>query len=345
MRRRQNGIREVAQRAGVSTATVSRALSEPNRVARETRERVMEAVEALSYTPHAVARDLRSRRTMTILMIVPRLGNPFCAEMTRAVHLRFAREGYGLIIGDLGYGASDYEERRRRLVDLAWSGRIDGIVSMLGPMPSNDPRKLHEAPVPLIGLSADAGDPRWPTIKVDDAAAVRKAVRVLVEKGHRSLAYVGGEPTNAIQTVREKSFFEAVAAFGVRGQSVQGDFDLKSGEEAGRRFIASGVDATGVLACSDEAALGFIYALRTSDRRVPEDVSVIGFDGIDITQYVYPSVATMVQPFEKMADATVTTMMEMVRSGAQRASSPMPIFDAPYRDGGTVAECRLAVQT
>jgi LacI family repressor for deo operon, udp, cdd, tsx, nupC, and nupG len=171
----------------------------------------MEAVRRSGYTPNSVARNLRTRRTMTALVVVPNLANPVFAQILRGVDDELTQSGYGLIIGNL----DNCPEREPRYVDLALSRQADGVLLMNGRIPGDGKRHMGEAGLPMVALCAAISDERIPNVVVQDREASRAAVRHLLRLGHRRLGYVGGLPGNIIETERYAGFREGMAEVGL----------------------------------------------------------------------------------------------------------------------------------
>ena len=333
----RRGIRDVAKRAGVSTATVSRTLSTPDRVTAPTRDRVLAAISDLGYTPNAAAQNLRGRRAMTVLIVVPRLNNPFMASLVRELNNAFTAQGYGVIVADLARDEPDRNAKARRLIEFVWSGKIDGVISMLGHVPAYDGRSLEDTMVPLLGLCVPLQSTRWPSLMTDDRVAAHDATRRLIALGHRELVYLGGRDDNANEQARYEGFRTAIEEGDARATRIAGRFSLESGAEQARAFLDGGTTATGIVASADENAIAFMSVMRNAGYEVPQDLSVIGFDGLELSRYVWPSLATMVQPTDDLARRGVDMLVGMMRDGAPSEGGAVHMVPAAFRDGGSLA--------
>ncbi|WP_445503088.1 LacI family DNA-binding transcriptional regulator [Microvirga sp. G4-2] len=305
-------IADVARLAGVSTATVSRVLADPNKVRPKTRDLVTEAVRRSGYTPNSVARNLRKRRTMTALVVVPNLANPVFAQILRGIDDELTQSGYGLVIGNLDNCA----EREARYVELALSRQVDGIILMNGRIPESDKRTMREAGLPMVAMCAAIHEEKIPNVVVQDREASRAAVEYLVRLGHRRLGYIAGPPPNVIAAERLAGFLEGVAAAGLSSQDFvcwEGRFVFSAGVAAAEAFLRLRNRPTGIYASSDESAIGFIKVVRAAGVRVPEDVSVIGFDGIEFADYVEPTLTTFRQPLHELGRRGADVLLKMIR--------------------------------
>lgn len=310
-------IADVARLAGVSTATVSRVLADPNKVRQKTHDLVMEAVRCSGYTPNSVARNLRTRRTMTALVVVPNLANPVFAQILRGVDDELTQSGYGLVIGNL----DNCIEREARYVDLALSRRVDGIILMNGRVPESGQRTMREAGLPMVAMCAAIQDERIPNVVVQDREASRAAVAYLARLGHTRLGYISGPRGNIIEAERFAGFMEGVADAGLAEHDFvrwEGRFVFSAGVSAAEAFLRLKDRPTGIYASCDESAIGFIKVVQAAGIRVPEDVSVIGFDGIEFADYVEPTLTTFRQPLHELGQTGAGILLKMIRKEMKR---------------------------
>jgi LacI family repressor for deo operon, udp, cdd, tsx, nupC, and nupG len=305
-------IADVARLAGVSTATVSRVLANPDKVRQKTHDLVMEAVRRSGYTPNSVARNLRTRRTMTALVVVPNLANPVFAQILRGVDDELTQSGYGLVIGSL----DNCIEREARYVDLALSRQVDGIILMNGRIPESGKRTMKEAGLPMVAMCAAIQDERIPNIVVQDREASRAAVAYLARLGHSRLGYIAGPSGNIIEEERFAGFREGASDAGLTERDFvrwEGRFEFLAGVSAAEAFLQMKDRPTGIYASCDESAIGFIKVVRAAGLRVPEDVSVIGFDGIEFADYVEPTLTTFRQPLHELGRTGAGILLKMIR--------------------------------
>ena len=305
-------IADVARLAGVSTATVSRVLSNPDKVRQKTHDLVMEAVRRSGYTPNSTAQKLRTRRTMNVLVVAPRLTNPVFAEILRGVDDELTASGYGIIIGNL----DNRREREARYVDLALSRQVDGVLLLTGYIPENGTRSMRESGLPIVAMCAAIDDDRIPNVVVQDREASRKAVEYLIELGHRRFGYISGTIGSIIETERFGGFLEGIRAAGLSDKDFvrwEGPFVFSTGVSAAESFLQMPERPTGIFAACDESAIGFIKRIRAERIRVPQDVSVIGFDGIEFADYMEPTLTTFRQPLYELGRAGGAVLMKLIR--------------------------------
>jgi LacI family transcriptional regulator len=276
-------IRDVARRAQVSIASVSRALNGLGNVRAETRERVVAAAEELGYVPHAGARSLSLARAHTIGVVLPDLHGEFFSEIVRGMDREASRRGYLLILSNM-HGADGEGAAALR----AMRGRVDGLLVMA---PHVAPEALEKAlppalPALLINTPAPVAD--RPRLRLDNAAGAEAVARHLLGTGRRRLAHIRGPEANIDAQERADGFRRAVEAVdpGARGATIPGDFTEEAGEEAARRILAGEVECDAVFAANDMMAIGCLHTLRSAGVDVPGQIAVAGFDDIPIARYL-----------------------------------------------------------
>lgn len=294
-RERSPRISDVAQEAGVSTATVSRALSAPDQVREVLRERVNAAVIKLGYTPNAAARSLRARRSRTVLVLtLKRWSAPFFADVLRGLEAAFSEGGYAMVLGNLDMGGA----HNRHIVDLMFSGHIDGAVVLSGVIARDGERSMLDSGLPLVSLCAEVEGTH--AVLTEEAECLVEGTRRLMALGHRDFLYVSGPAGNYNEVVRREAverFFAEPEQAHMRLRRVDGgDFSTAAGIVAAQRFLAMDARPTAVLAAADEIAIGFMKTVRGVGVRVPEEVSILGFDGIEFADFCEPTLSTIRQP-------------------------------------------------
>jgi LacI family repressor for deo operon, udp, cdd, tsx, nupC, and nupG len=289
-------IDDVARAAGVSTATVSRALTFPGQVREATRERVLTAVRILGYTPNAAARNLRAGTSRMVLVVIPRRNSPpFFSEVLHGIDTELSRAGYAVIMGNFD-GDCD---RARRLVDLVFAGHLDGVIILSGQVPTIDGRSIVDAGLPVVTVCAEIAGSGAPAVLVDDAACAKAQIRHLIALGHRRIMYIAGPEGNYNEVARFSAFLEAAAEAGLPAGAVTrqpGNYMFSGGVVAAESFLAMADRPTGIVACNDEMAIGFTKTVRSAGLRIPDDVSIVGFDGIEFAAFCEPTLTTIHQP-------------------------------------------------
>jgi LacI family transcriptional regulator, repressor for deo operon, udp, cdd, tsx, nupC, and nupG len=302
-------IGDVARAAGVSTATVSRALTFPDRVKADTRERVLAAVARLGYTPNEAARALRAGASRMILVIIPQRNSPpFFASVLDGLDAELSAHGYTMIMGSLD-GAGD---KARRLADLVFARHIDGLIVVTGHVPTIDGRSILDAGLPVVGVCAEIDRAGFSSVVIDDEICAGAQTRHLIELGHQELMYVAGPEGNYNETRRYRGFVKAIAWAGLDPQKMTrfpGDYMLSSGVAAANHFLSLRRRPTGIVCASDEMAIGFLKTIMRAGVNCPEDVSVVGFDGIDFAQFCDPTLTTIRQPRFELGATGARTLL------------------------------------
>ncbi|MCK0168360.1 LacI family DNA-binding transcriptional regulator [Jannaschia sp. S6380] len=307
---RKTRIADVAKAAGVSTATVSRALTLPERVGPETRARVLAAVAATGYRANAAARDLRSRRARAITLLAPNLANTFFNRIIAAVQ-EVAGEA-GLIVQ-----VSDSRVEAARLGPIGADGRTDGILLLDGGL---DPAMVAGWTVPVVMVCEWMDDVAMPCFGTDNAAGIGLAVDHLAALGHRRVAFLGGPCGNVLSHARRHGFDAAMARHGLLvrpGDRLDGDFTMASGARAAHDWAAVPGRTGAVICASDESALGFISECDRMGIACPGDVSVVGFDDIEFSDRFIPPLTTVHQPRAALGRRAAETLVAALVSGTR----------------------------
>lgn len=304
-------IQDVARHASVSSATVSRVLSSPERVSEATRERVHAAVRETGYTINQAARALRLKAARTILMATPDIGNPFYSTIVDAVIREAAARGYGVLVA-IGIGDPD-----RWLHNYLLSNRADGLLLFDGSLDTSVLHSLGQDGVamPLVAAYDEIPDPRINSVITDNRLAARRAIRHLVELGHTRIGHVVGISRNQKTNERLVGFHEAMQEAGLPVRPewlLPGSYNMESGMIAAEGFLAAPELPTAVFASNDETAIGLIHRFRIAGIDCPRDISVIGFDDIAVARFFDPPLTTMRQPREEIGRVATRSLIDII---------------------------------
>lgn len=307
--RGQATIAQVAARAQVSTATVSRVLSGRSRGRRETRERVLEAVTALDYRPSDVARSLKRQATRTLGLLVTDIQNPYFPQLVRAIEDRAHETGYALLLGN---GTDDPEREAAYLESLA-ARRVDGLVIAASRLTRRHATALERLRAPTVLVNCESREGTWPSAMSDNRAGGRLAAEHLLRLGHRSLGLVTVEGEAAAHE-RAIGIHDAVRTgpAGTVLRTETGGTGAAAGEASARRLLARHPDVTGILCYNDALALGVLRGIRATGRRVPAEVSVVGFDDIDLAAFAEPPLTTIRQDIRGLGRWAVDRLLEII---------------------------------
>ncbi|MGP9820824.1 LacI family DNA-binding transcriptional regulator [Salinarimonas sp. NSM] len=313
-------ITDVARLADVSTATVSRVLAHPERVAPATRARVEEAVARLGWVPNPAARTLRSQKTRMVLVVLPDLENVFFSRILRGIEETLAAAGYGMIIADLGPASP----RAGALAAFA-RRQVDGVVLLNG-------RRLgpEAQDMPTIALCEAIPDAAIPQIVIDNRAAARRVVAHLVGLGHRRIAHLAGPEGNVLEIERAAGYEEGLRDAGIAHDADlvwPGDYTLEAGVAAASRLLDARArdpgPPTAVFASNDTMAIGLVGALQEAGLAVPGDVSVAGFDDIEFASMCRPALTTVRQPRRDLGRVAAEAMLATLAGRETSASGPL----------------------
>jgi LacI family transcriptional regulator len=274
-------IRDVARRARVSVATVSRALNGLENVSEQTRTRVSDAVRELGYVPHAGARSLSLARSNAIGVVLPDLHGEFFSEIVRGMDSEASRRGYLLLLSNL------HGRKEQAVIALqAMRGRVDGLVVMAPQLSEAELGQALPARLPALLINTRTHEGGRPSIHLDNAAGAKAVVDHLVGLGRRRLVHIAGPEGNIDAQERADAFRNRCAEHGVECEIVPGDFDEESGKEAVRALLKRNRRFDGIFAANDNMAIGALLALRERGLRLPENVAVAGFDDIPLAQHL-----------------------------------------------------------
>jgi len=307
-------IGDVARRAGVSTATVSRILAGIGRSRPETVAAVNAAVAALGYRPSGVARSLRMRRTRTLGLIVSDVQNPFFPELVRAADDAARAIDYSILLGSAAFD----EARSVHYLNLMVDRQVDGMIVASSQISDASWTWLIASPVPVIVVNSEPPDERVAAIASDNEGGSRLAVEHLVGLGHRRIGYLRGPQSFTAARTRLAGFRDACAAAGLDPAEtpiLRCDGQVEGGELATTQLLADAPWVTALAGYNDLTAIGALRALRTAGRRVPEDVSVIGFDDIAAASWVVPGLTTIAQQKSEMGRLAVESLARTLDAG------------------------------
>jgi len=304
-------IADVARRAQVSTATVSRVLAGRGRARPETRDRVFAAARELGYRPSGVARSLRQRATRTLGLIVTDIENPFFPQLVRAVEDAAHDLGYAILLCN----AADDPEREAGYLDLLVDRWVDGVVIAASNLGGRHREWLADAPLPIVLVNSTDHEIGLSTISSDNRAGGALAARHLAELGHRRLGLIGAPPRNVDGPDRLAGARDALRAAGIDDRTIHvaaEDAGVTGGQRAAVEILATDPTVTGLVAYNDLMAIGAMRAVRAGGRRIPDDVSITGFDDVDLAAFVDPPLTTIAQSTAEMGRWAVDQLMRIL---------------------------------
>ncbi|MBB4403743.1 MULTISPECIES: LacI family DNA-binding transcriptional regulator [Rhizobium/Agrobacterium group] len=330
-----SNIREDAALAGVSIATVSRALQQPDKVRPETRKKVFDAVRQANFVPNAQAASFRRQSNNTVILLVRDIGNPFYLEIYKGVEEAAGEAGFKVLMGD----ARNDENRVATHIDMVRQKHADGLILMTGQFPS-ELLDQGDALPPIVIASETVPGLALPTVKVDNRAASKNAMRHLIEAGHQRIVHLAGPVPESLAQERFDGYRAALAEAGIAYAEelvVTGDYSIEAGRQAIGSLLEGGIAFTAIFASSDQMAIGAISELRARGVSVPADVSVIGFDDIIFANAFEPPLTTVRQPRQEMGRRAMALMVD--RLNGKRTAETI-VLDTELVVRGSVAPCR-----
>ncbi|HUP47448.1 MAG TPA: LacI family DNA-binding transcriptional regulator [Thermoanaerobaculia bacterium] len=307
-------IKEVAARAGVSVATVSRALNGVGPVRRATYDRVIEAARELRFVPHSGARSLSTRTTHTVGLVLPDLHGEFFSEVIRGADVAARRRGYHLIVSGSHNNRDDMVA-----VIRAMRGRVDGLMLMSPELAVEGILSELPGAMPLVTVNARAKG--FSSVTIDNYGGARAVVAHLAGLGHRRVGFIGGPPANADASERLRGYRESCAKETIVCSpelEVPGDFSEESGYAATLQLLALDPRPTAIFAANDAMAVGALFALREAGQGVPEDIALAGFDDIPIARYVTPRLTTVTVAIAELGRRAFELLLDSIEHKGSR---------------------------
>jgi LacI family transcriptional regulator, galactose operon repressor len=308
-------IRDVAERAKVSIATVSRTVNRVSTVNPKLAKRVWQAIEELDYLPNTQARALVSGRSRILGLIVSEITNPFFPELIQQFEDIAVENGYDVLIGSTNYDPKRVARCIRRMLER----NVDGVAVMTFGIEAPVVDELAARKIPLVLVDAGPDSSNVRTLKVDYQTGIRQGVQHLAALGHRRISFITGPLTLHSAKARRDTFVKAMNEIGVTvgpESIVEGSHTLEGGMEGMRILANNKIKPTAVMCSNDMTAIGVLHELYNTKTRVPDDISVIGFDDIHIAKFTFPPLTTIQMACSDLARSAI----EALRAGIESSS-------------------------
>lgn len=285
-------IKQVAARARVSTATISRTINQSGLVSSKTAEKVWRAIRELGYYPDTQARALVSGKSRIFGLIISDISNPFFPELVKAFEDQAILHGYEVIVANTDYSSERMALCARRMIER----KVDGVAIMTSEIDRHLLDELSKRQLPIVFF--DIGKPRTliSNISIDYGRGIHEAIQHLVALGHRRLGFISGPHTLKSARIRRNAFMDGLRECGISDKQqivVEGNHKIDGGQAAMREILAKPNLPTAVLTSNDLSAIGALNAIHQAGLRVPQDISVIGFDDIELSQFTQPPLTTV----------------------------------------------------
>lgn len=303
-------ISEVAALAGVSVATVSRYFTAPEKVAKKSIAKVESAIQALDYKPNLLARNFSKSRSYSVLVLVPKITNPFLANVIEGIEAAGRSLGYTVLLGDIGSST----EREKEYLDMVDNKLVEGVVNFSTSTTGNVTKTLTKF---NVSVCDDLDDCHYPTVAIEDKKAAITVVEYLLSLGHKKIGCLLGIPTVNATTKRLAGYREALKKAEIDYSEellIQGDFSIQSGVDAARLFANMKPLPTAIFCMNDEMAIGLLQGLKTEGLKIPEDISIVGFDDIEFSKYCDPPLTTIRQPARDLGSTAMRVLYDLINN-------------------------------
>ena len=314
-RRRVGGqtITDVARHAGVSPMTVSRVINGEKNVREATRERVSEAIRELGYSPNAAARSLASARAVSVGLLYANPSAAYLSEFLLGSLDQCSRSGFQLVVQKC-----DTDEAEMRAVDRLVAAGVDGVI--LPPPLCDSPqtlKELEERGIPVVAVATGSPVPGVSSVRIDDYQGARAMTRHLLELGHTRIGFIQGDPNHTPAQLRRQAFLDTMAEAGISVRDeymTVGMFTYRSGLTAARQLLELEQRPTAIFCSNDDMAAAAMAMGHGMGIRIPDELTVVGFDDTPMATTLWPELTTIRQPVTAMGKAAVALMLEEVRA-------------------------------
>ena len=305
-------IKDVAREAGVSIATVSRVLNDIDVVNEDTKKKVLDAIKKLGYRPNIVARSLKTQRTKTIGILIPDISSQFYPEIVRGAEDVSNIYDYNIILGN-----SDFDvEKEKEYLRVLKEKMVDGVIYMSSSLQDEILDLINELDLKTVLVETKDKEGKLPSVTIDNVQGAYDGTKYLIDKGIKNIGFVGVQKNEMnAWSDRYIGFEKAMedASISIDEDLVHlADLKVKSGYEAAKQFINKGKKVEGIVCATDELAMGVINGLRDNGIRVPEDVSVIGFNNNYVGEIFYPKLTTVGQPSYDMGSVAMRMLIKLL---------------------------------
>lgn len=320
------GIKDIAKLAGVSTATVSRTLRNPELVSKDTRQKVMDAVNACNYRPNQMGISLRTKRTGNVVAIIPDITNPFIAAVVRSIEQVAQQHGYSLLLGDT---QADLD-RIKHYAGMVASRQADGIILFSQSMPfdfNDDGSPVHPLP-PLVNSCEDSGLDGIHKVMIDNFNAAVIGAEHLLSLGHKRIACITGPLDTNSSSQRLAGLKHALDKQNLTLDPnciIEGDHEMEAGLQGAKELLALDNPPTAIFCFNDEMAIGAMASIQEQGKKVPQDISVMGFDDIRFSRYVNPPLTTIAQPTEQIGEQCMLQLLNQIKGEPSEQNIELPV--------------------
>ncbi|MCX7694801.1 MAG: LacI family transcriptional regulator [Caloramator sp.] len=327
-------IKDVAKKANVGVGTVSRVINNHPSVSENIRKRVLEAIEELDYKPNAIARSLKINSTKTIGVIIPDISSAFYPEIVRGIEDVAKDYNYTIIL----FNTDLKLLKEKDALNIIKEKKADGILFISNTVSKNLKKELKKVGIPIVLVSTKDEEGEFHNVIIDNEIAAYEAVRYLIKLGHKRIAMIAGmknDPNAGIPRLEgyKRALKESNIEFD-ENLIFYGNYKFKSGYEAMKNIIKLKDKPTAIFAASDTMAVGAASCAMQMGFKIPEDISIVGFDGIELAEYFYPSITTIKQPRYDMGRKGMETLLKLI-NGEEAPKNIVMDFELVERKSST----------
>jgi LacI family transcriptional regulator len=305
-------IRDVAKLSGVSVATVSRVINQNGYVNKDTETKVRKSMELLKYKPNTVARALANKKTESLALIVPDITNPFFPELAKAIEDTARSFGYSIILTSSEVNG----DKNINYLEILINRYIDGIICSSNEIPEADINHLQKSGIPIVALDRAVNSKGIASIRVNNYDGGIMAVQHLLSIGCKKIAHISGPFHINTSLERYRGYVDTLEKVQLFHPSliVEGDFTIESGIKNTYSLIEKYPDIDGIFTANDLMAVGVLKALIRLGKKVPEDIALIGFDGITLGTAIEPEISTIAQPIYDIGSLAVHKLISLIKN-------------------------------
>ncbi|MGL1956633.1 MAG: LacI family transcriptional regulator [Colwellia sp.] len=330
-------IRDVAKEAGLSTGTISKALSAPKTVSPKNLIKVQAAIKKLNYKPNMLSQKFRNKQSNTIIILVPDIANLFFAQVISGIEYVAQKQGYSVLLGD----TRDDIKREQEFVNMVETRLADGIIN-LRPYIEGD-SLLPNKDVVAVSAGSCENTP-YPSVRIDNAGASERVVDYLVSLGHTRIGIITGLAKNPHTIDRFSGYKKALEKAGLAFDEAlvfEGDFNYWSGLNASEYFYRmKDKMPTAIFSMNDEMAISAIKGFINHGLRIPEDLSITGFDDRNVSRYLNPALTTVAQPAEKIGEKSAELLLQLIKGNKPHQTEFVLPYDFVIRESTAVYKAK-----
>ena len=318
-------IKEVARIAGVSIATVSRSINNPEKVTEKTRLKVQDAIRKTGYSPNTLAQSFRRGRTNVVMVVLPSVGDPFFTAVMKGIRAAAKSKGYSVVIEETQLNTLTADEIGALLV----SNQTDGIILLasVSPFGTEIPSAKSKRRLPIVigceTISPELAD--FPSVHIDNIAAAKEATNYLISQGHKRIAMIYGQESSLLTKDRELGYRAAMKQAKLPiddGWVVEGELTITGARKATRNLMNHNNRPTAIFCANDEMAIGCLHEVKSAGLSVPQDISIVGFDDIRYAEVTDPPLTTIGQPAEEIGERVMYRLCRRIDAGNGHNSAP-----------------------